>query len=192
MSKNTPVWSYEASVHRASKLYARWKDVTAEFLEEIYDARQHIESSPHTWEEYCREIGVSRQTIVNWLKRYDPETKSILPPPPEDEPEVEVFTEDEKPEPKKEPAKPKPKQNNALDYWSQFSVLMANCKSVAAKMEKSMDENTPLALAYAVGNIKEFASFLDSWRPENMHECDNCHGEGCEFCFNGKRGDFRA
>lgn len=192
MSKHL-AWSYEASVERASKLYARWKDVTAEFLTEIHDAKKHIEASPYTWEEYCKAIGVSRQTIVNWLQRYDPKTKSILPPAQEEEEEeeeeVETFTEKEEP---KEPAKPAPKQNTALDYWTDFSVLLANCKSVAAKLERSMDESTPLALAYAVGNIKEFSRFLDSWRPENMKECDSCHGEGCEMCFNGKIGDYRA
>lgn len=203
MAGKAVAWSYEASVERATRLYTRWKDVTSEFLAEIYDAKQHIEASPHTWEDYCREIGVSRQTLLNWLNRFDPKTKSILPPSPEpEEDEPEVFTEDDeeeekppepkKPEPEKPKAKPEAKQNSSLDYWSMFGPLKANCETVAKKMQSSMDNQTPLSLAYAVGHIQEFAQFLESWQPEKMKTCQHCQGEGCEYCFNGKSGEYRT
>lgn len=189
------VWSYEASVQRASRLYARWKDVTAEFLAEIYDARQKIEASPYTWEDYCRAIGVSRQTILTWLNRFDPDTKTITPPEPEPETEVDVF-EPEDTQELGDTAEPeeqaKPKQTSALDYWSLFGPLKQNCQSVSRKLQASMDNNTPLGLAYAVAHIQEFADFLDSWRKEKMTVCQKCSGKGCEYCFNGKSGEFRG
>lgn len=86
-------WSYTASVAKMKTIIFKWKQVTVEMLAELWTARDHLsrpgartdlaEKSARlpTWDEYCKAIGISRDTATNWLERYDPKRKCLVEPP---------------------------------------------------------------------------------------------------------------
>jgi hypothetical protein len=83
-------WNYKKSVTKMKKLVFSWKSISVEILEELYVAkiklsaqgvRNDLDSngSKLGWENYLRDIGLSKETVRRWLSRYNPETKVILP-----------------------------------------------------------------------------------------------------------------
>ena len=88
---NSPIgeelWDYDSSVEKMQVLILNWKNISTDILNELYIARKVLSSQgtrndlsdeKKGWSNYCDEIGLSRQTIHNWLKRFDPEKKEII------------------------------------------------------------------------------------------------------------------
>lgn len=83
-------WNYRKSVKKMKRLVLNWKNISVEILNELYIARIKLSAqgvrndldpngSKLGWENYLREIGLSKETVRRWLDRYNPETKLILP-----------------------------------------------------------------------------------------------------------------
>jgi len=83
-------WNYRKSVKKMKRLVLNWKNISVEILNELYIARIKLSaqgirndldpnSSKLGWENYLREIGLSKETVRRWLSRYNPETRIILP-----------------------------------------------------------------------------------------------------------------
>ena len=83
-------WDYRKSVKKMKKLVLNWRNISVEILNELYIARIKLSAqgvrndldpngSKLGWENYLREIGLSKETVRRWLGRYNPETKIILP-----------------------------------------------------------------------------------------------------------------
>jgi len=83
-------WNYRKSVKKMKRLVLNWRNISVEILNELYIARTQLSAQgvrndldPNGpklgWENYIRDIGLSKETVRRWLGRYDPETKIILP-----------------------------------------------------------------------------------------------------------------
>jgi hypothetical protein len=83
-------WDYRKSVKKMKKLVFSWKNISVEILEELYVAKSKLLSQgvrndldPNGvklgWENYLRDIGLSKETVRRWLGRYNPNSKVILP-----------------------------------------------------------------------------------------------------------------
>ena len=83
-------WNYRKSVTKMKKLVFSWKSISVEILEELYVAKTKLSAqgvrndldsngSKLGWENYLRDIGLSKETVRRWLSRYDVESKIILP-----------------------------------------------------------------------------------------------------------------
>jgi len=72
------VWDYDISVDKSKVSINKWKNVTVEFLCELWIAREKL-SVPHrpklsdanapSWNSYCDDIGVDKSTANRWLQR---------------------------------------------------------------------------------------------------------------------------
>lgn len=82
-------WNYEESVNKIKPIVLKWKTLTLEIIKEIWIAkgklinqgfRSDLTSSNNgrSWETYCKDIGISKQTGYNWLERYYPEENRLL------------------------------------------------------------------------------------------------------------------
>jgi N6-adenosine-specific RNA methylase IME4 len=88
-------WNYDQSVKKIKVLVYKWKNLTAEVVNELFIAREILSSQgartdlkeEKTWEDYCEEIGVERRTANRWLNRYlgtnDPKLELETPELPE-------------------------------------------------------------------------------------------------------------
>lgn len=76
-------WSWDAAVERARPLVARWTQANVELYRELYIAREvlsrrgsaykRIEGVPvKTWQDFCAEIGYTRQAVNARLKNFVP------------------------------------------------------------------------------------------------------------------------
>lgn len=83
-------WNYRKSVTKMKRLVLNWKSISIEILHELYIAKTKLvaqgvrnDLDPNGvklgWENYLRDIGLSKETVRRWLSRYNPETKIILP-----------------------------------------------------------------------------------------------------------------
>jgi len=83
-------WNYRKSVKKMKRLVLNWKNISVEILSELYVARVKLSAqgvrndldpngSKLGWENYLREIGLSKETVRRWLGRYNPNSKVILP-----------------------------------------------------------------------------------------------------------------
>ena len=83
-------WNYRKSVKKMKRLVLNWKNISVEILNELYIARIKLSAqgvrndldpngSKLGWENYLREIGLSKETVRRWLGRYNPNSKVILP-----------------------------------------------------------------------------------------------------------------
>lgn len=83
-------WNYKRSVKKMKRLVLNWKDISVEILQELYVAKSKLlfqgvrndldpNGSKLGWENYLRDIGLSKETVRRWLNRYNPETRVILP-----------------------------------------------------------------------------------------------------------------
>jgi len=71
-------WDYNQSVKKIKVLVYKWKNLTAEVVNELFIARKILSSQgartdlkeKKTWENYCEEIGVERSTVHRWINRY--------------------------------------------------------------------------------------------------------------------------
>jgi len=71
-------WDYNQSVKKIKVLVYKWKNLTAEVVNELFIAREILSSQgartdlkeEKTWENYCEEIGVERSTVHRWINRY--------------------------------------------------------------------------------------------------------------------------
>ena len=78
-------WDCEKSIKTIQAKMYKWNHLTRDVLSELWIAREVLskEGRPKTgtkvpvftWDQYCEEIGVKRQVVNRWLKRY--ETPSI-------------------------------------------------------------------------------------------------------------------
>lgn len=81
-------WDYDASVLEVKQVIYKWKNLTVELATELYIAREVLTSQGmgrgfrgKTWNSYCQEIGVLRNTVNVWLSRWF-ETKGDEKSPP--------------------------------------------------------------------------------------------------------------
>jgi hypothetical protein len=83
-------WNYRKSVVKMKRLVLNWKNISVEILHELYIARAKLsaqgvrndldpDGSKLGWENYLRDIGLSKETVRRWLGRYNPNSKVILP-----------------------------------------------------------------------------------------------------------------
>lgn len=83
-------WDYRKSVKKMKRLVLNWRNISVEILNELYIARSKLSAqgvrndldpngSKLGWENYLREIGLSKETVRRWLGRYNPNSKVILP-----------------------------------------------------------------------------------------------------------------
>jgi hypothetical protein len=83
-------WNYRKSVTKMRRLVLNWKTISIEILQELHIAKTKLlaqgvrndldpNGSKLGWENYLRDIGLSKETVRRWLSRYNPETKVILP-----------------------------------------------------------------------------------------------------------------
>jgi len=83
-------WDYKKSVTKMRRLVMNWKSISIEILQELHIAKTKLiaqgvrndldpNGSKLGWENYLRDIGLSKETVRRWLSRYNPETKLILP-----------------------------------------------------------------------------------------------------------------
>jgi len=83
-------WDYRKSVKKMKRLVLNWRNISVEILNELYIARIKLSAqgirndldpngSKLGWENYLRDIGLSKETVRRWLSRYNPESKVILP-----------------------------------------------------------------------------------------------------------------
>jgi len=83
-------WNYRKSVKKMKRLVLNWRNISVEILNELYIARIKLSAqgvrndldsngSKLGWENYLREIGLSKETVRRWLGRYNPNSKVILP-----------------------------------------------------------------------------------------------------------------
>ena len=82
-------WSYEDSVSKMKRLIYKWRNMTRDVANELWIARENLlkpgartdlaekSAGSHTWTEYCSEIGISRDSATNWLKRWFPESLTL-------------------------------------------------------------------------------------------------------------------
>ncbi len=94
-------WDYDESVKKVKQWIYKWKTLTTDMAQELYVAREKLsrEGNPHlqaniptgtfvpvkTWNQYCEEIGHSRQVVNRWLARWfliAIADKKFLPMPP--------------------------------------------------------------------------------------------------------------
>lgn len=74
------------------------------------------------------------------------------------------------------------------------------------QLASTRNSTTPKALGFLIGNLIEMAERVETWKPENMHDCPDCNGTGvmatynslaaiehtvCPNCINGKTGDYK-
>lgn len=77
-------WDYENSIKKIKPKMFKWKNMTGEIYDELWIARKILTDQnigrpkkdgtkvpPFTWDKYCEEIGVKRQVVNRWLKRYE-------------------------------------------------------------------------------------------------------------------------
>ena len=79
-----PAWDYDTSVDKAKISINKWKNVTIEFLCELWIAREKLSVSweekqrtssgtfvplDKTWDSYCDDIGIEKRTANRWLQR---------------------------------------------------------------------------------------------------------------------------
>lgn len=83
-------WNYRKSVTKMRRLVLNWKTISIEILQELHIAKTKLlaqgvrndldpNGSKLGWENYLRDIGLSKETVRRWLSRYNPETRVILP-----------------------------------------------------------------------------------------------------------------
>ena len=71
-------WDYSASVKKTKQYLYKWKNITAELVNELWIAREKLSaqglrnksSEVKTWTDYCLEIGSQRQVVNRWIKRW--------------------------------------------------------------------------------------------------------------------------
>jgi len=83
-------WEYDTSVERVRPMVVSWKNLTVELVEELYRAREALDSRglnrgkekvPNgTFSEYLDDVGLARTTVHRWLERYVPEERKLLTP----------------------------------------------------------------------------------------------------------------
>lgn len=72
------------------KLILSWKHISVDILHELHIAKIKLSAQgvrndldPNGvklgWENYLRDIGLSKETVRRWLSKYNPETRLILP-----------------------------------------------------------------------------------------------------------------
>jgi hypothetical protein len=82
-SAKEEAWSYDASVEKVRVVFAHWKKLTTEMIEELIRARTELSKSGNplvrtedgverrlTWNDYCKEVGINRRTANRWIDRY--------------------------------------------------------------------------------------------------------------------------
>jgi len=83
-------WNYRKSVKKMKRLVLNWRNISVEILNELYIARIKLSAqgvrndldpngSKLGWDNYLREVGLSKETVRRWLGRYNPNSKVILP-----------------------------------------------------------------------------------------------------------------
>jgi len=78
-------WDYDKSVAKMRPLLREWKRSTEEAFRELYLAREFLTGQTgqykdplaknyllHSWKSYCEELGLSCQTVNNWLRPFVP------------------------------------------------------------------------------------------------------------------------
>ena len=98
-------WNYDESVKCTKVLISKWKNITVEFLAELWVAHVILteekfhgnqwsvaNATKQTWEQYCEEIDIDRTTAWRWLKKYDPALKRIT----EGDADIQAYIEQDK------------------------------------------------------------------------------------------------
>ena len=78
-------WNYDKSVEKMRELGRQWGKITAEVARELYLAKEYLARQkgqrrdpdapnyvPYTFNDYCDEIGISREVAGYWIKKFTP------------------------------------------------------------------------------------------------------------------------
>jgi hypothetical protein len=78
-------WNYDKSVEKMRELGRQWGKITSEVARELYLAKEYLirqkgqRKNPdapnyiqYTWNDYCDEIGISREVAGYWIKKFTP------------------------------------------------------------------------------------------------------------------------
>jgi hypothetical protein len=102
-----------------------------------------------------------------------------------------------KPEEEKELIEPKFDETpDEFYYWPEFVKCADVLHRAYDKLADKRDHTTPLALSNFIGNLKDMATRIRTWDPEERYECTKCNGTGmldgkpCEWCIEGMSGKF--
>ena len=118
----TKKWNYDESVKMIAPKIMKLKTLTIEIYAELWLARKQLSNpgarndltlnkSIQGWNQYCLDIGVQRQTVNNWLERYDAKNRKLI----------------DIPKPKKE-TKPEPQlgpewyDNEMIEFWKEYET----------------------------------------------------------------------
>jgi hypothetical protein len=82
-------WNYKESVKKMRELARQWGKVTTELARELYLAKEYLTHQEgqcknpyatnfiqYTWNDYCEEIGLTRQIADYWIKKFIPREAS--------------------------------------------------------------------------------------------------------------------
>lgn len=88
-------------------------------------------------------------------------------------------------------------------YLTPLKDLLRQMEGQYKVLSSKRTTTTPRALGHMIGNIKDMATRLESWLPQNLTDCPECKGTGkvsapgsdgkdkevaCDYCINGKVG----
>lgn len=81
-------WDYEESVEKVRPMVTSWRTLTVEIVEELYRAREELDSRGRnrgaqnvpngTFSQYLDDVGLAKSTVHRWLERYVPEERKLL------------------------------------------------------------------------------------------------------------------
>jgi len=100
-------------------------------------------------------------------------------------------------EPSIEPSLEEPQFNepeNNLFYWPELLKCHDALLRAYDKLSDKRDHTTPESIAHFVGNLKDMALRISSWKPDNLTTCPVCKGSmvvdgnPCNICIDGKIG----
>ena len=96
-------WDYDTSVEKTKTFFYKWKNLTNDILEELWISRNILKKNfdewqkeggtlvpPPTWNDYCEEIGSSRQVVNRWLEKTYSSKKITTPNQPEFDEDIET------------------------------------------------------------------------------------------------------
>ncbi len=91
----------------------------------------------------------------------------------------------------KNPTHEEDSQDSQYTYWDHLGPLVDKMNKVYERLAALRDGTTPKGIGHLIGNIKEMADVLNSWKSENLEDCPTCSDGNCGICINGKIGIYQ-
>ncbi len=155
---------------------------------------------------WCKvNLAFKQRTAQNYMKLFDHKDQVLLANATSISEALSLIRgpDDEDDEYKREEKAPKdvtPVENldPAFWYWKPLKILVADMYKAYSSLARKRNSTTPSTLGWAIGNVKDMASVLETWNPEGLIDCTKCKGTGvrkvkdkevvCGNSINGKLG----